>query len=204
MSDSPRKLPVLFLPDVVLLPGMVVPVALDEAAQAAVDAAQSADSDNPELLIAPRLDDRYATYGVITTIEKVGRFSRGGPAAVLRAGTRAAIGSGVTGPGAALWVEATPVDASEITDRVRELTADYKKLVDRRAAAPRGLADRRHLQRADRPRGDHRHGRVGAVPQQRAQARAARDARRRAPARAAHRVDPGAPGRGRGHREDRR
>ncbi len=129
MSDSPRKLPVLFLPDVVLLPGMVVPVALDEQAQAAVDAAQSAGTEPAELLIAPRLDDRYATYGVITTIEKVGRFSRGGPAAVLRAGERAAIGSGVTGPGAALWVEATPVGSEEITDRVRELTAEYKKLV---------------------------------------------------------------------------
>ncbi|MDQ4051470.1 MAG: endopeptidase La [Actinomycetota bacterium] len=129
MSDSPRKLPVLFLPDVVLLPGMVVPVALDEAAQAAVDAAQSADTDPAELLIAPRLDDRYASYGVITTIEKLGRFSRGGPAAVLRAGVRAEIGSGVTGPGAALWVEATPVTPVEVTDHVRELTAEYKKLV---------------------------------------------------------------------------
>jgi ATP-dependent Lon protease len=129
MSETPRKLPVLFLPDVVLLPGMVVPVALDEAAQAAVDAAQSADTEPAELLIAPRLDDRYASYGVITTIEKVGRFSRGGPAAVLRAGKRAAIGSGVTGPGAALWVEATPVAAAEVSDRVRELTAEYKKLV---------------------------------------------------------------------------
>jgi ATP-dependent Lon protease len=129
MSDSPRKLPVLFLPDVVLLPGMVVPVALDEAAQAAVDAARAADTEPAELLIAPRLDDRYASYGVITTIEKVGRFSRGGPAAVLRAGARAAIGSGVTGPGAALWVEATPVAAAEVTDRVRELTSEYKKLV---------------------------------------------------------------------------
>jgi ATP-dependent Lon protease len=129
LSDSPRKLPVLFLPDVVLLPGMVVPVALDEAAQAAVDAARSADTEPAELLIAPRLDDRYASFGVITTIEKVGRFSRGGPAAVLRAGERAVIGSGVTGPGAALWVEATPVPAAEVTDRVRELTAEYKKLV---------------------------------------------------------------------------
>jgi ATP-dependent Lon protease len=129
MSETPRKLPVLFLPDVVLLPGMVVPVALDEAAQAAVDAAQSADTEPAELLIAPRLDDRYASYGVITTIEKVGRFSRGGPAAVLRAGNRAAIGSGVTGPGAALWVEATPVAAAEVSDRARELTAEYKKLV---------------------------------------------------------------------------
>ena len=33
-----KRLPVLFLDDIVLLPGMVVPVELDEAAQAAVDA----------------------------------------------------------------------------------------------------------------------------------------------------------------------
>ncbi len=84
MSDSPRKLPVLFLPDVVLLPGMVVPVALDEAAQAAVDAAQSAGTDPAELLIAPRLDDRYATYGVITT-DREGR-----PVQPRRPGRRAA------------------------------------------------------------------------------------------------------------------
>ena len=33
-----KRLPVLFLSDVVLLPGMVVPIELDESAQAAVDA----------------------------------------------------------------------------------------------------------------------------------------------------------------------
>ena len=36
MSTS---LPVLFVPDLVLLPGMVVPLALDESSQAAIDAA---------------------------------------------------------------------------------------------------------------------------------------------------------------------
>ncbi|CUR54121.1 Lon protease [metagenome] len=122
-----QQLPLLFLSDVVILPGMVVSIELDEASQAAVDAAQA--TERSELLVAPRLDDRYASYGVIATIDKVGRFSRGGPAAVLRAQRRAAIGSGVTGPGAALWVEAVPVPDSHVTERVRELTADYKKLV---------------------------------------------------------------------------
>ncbi len=121
------QLPLLFLPDVVILPGMVVPIELDEAAQAAVDAARATESH--ELLVAPRLDDRYASYGVVATIEKVGRFSRGGPAAVLRAGLRAEIGSGVTGPGAALWVEATPVEPSEPTEHARELASEYQKLV---------------------------------------------------------------------------
>jgi ATP-dependent Lon protease len=120
------SLPVLFLSDLVVLPGMVVPIPLDEAAQAAVDAARS--SSDGELLLAPRLEDRYASYGVVTTVERVGRLMGGGPGAVLRAGRRARIGSGVTGPGAALWVEVEPVEET-VTDRARELAEEYKRLV---------------------------------------------------------------------------
>ena len=127
MDQTPQRLPVLFVSDGVLLPGMVVPIELDEAAQAAIDAARSEGGD--QLLVAPRLEDRYASYGVTATIEKVGRFRGGSPAAVLRAGGRARIGSGVTGPGAALWVEATPVDEQDVTARAEELAAEYKKLV---------------------------------------------------------------------------
>jgi ATP-dependent Lon protease len=125
-----KRLPVLFLPDVVLLPGMVVPIELDEAAQATVDAATAASNDGDgELLVAPRLDDRYASYGVVATVDKVGRFRGGAAAAVLRVGGRARIGSGVTGPGAALWVEAEPVEETEPTDHARELATEYKSLV---------------------------------------------------------------------------
>ncbi|MXG90367.1 endopeptidase La [Nocardioides sp. YIM 123512] len=120
------SLPVLFLSDLVVLPGMVVPVPLDEAAQAAVDAARS--SSDGELLLAPRLEDRYASYGVVASVERVGRLVGGGPGAVLRAGRRARIGSGVTGPGAALWVEVEPVDET-VTEHARELAEDYKRLV---------------------------------------------------------------------------
>src|SRR3954452_23324693 len=116
MSDT-RRLPVLSLTDVVVLPGMVVPIELDEPAQAAVDAAKSAhpgddgDADGiGELLLAPRLEDRYSAFGVVATIEQVGRLAGGAPAAVLRAGRRARIGTGVSGPGAALWVQAELVD----------------------------------------------------------------------------------------------
>ncbi len=125
-----KRLPVLFLSDVVLLPGMVVPIELDEAAQAAVDAASAAaDEHGGELLVAPRLEDRYASFGVVATVEKVGRFRGGAAAAVLRTGGRALIGSGVTGPGAALWVEAETVESADPTERSRELAAEYKKLV---------------------------------------------------------------------------
>jgi len=123
----PVNLPVLSLPDQVVLPGMVVPVSLDDAAHAVIDAARAGADD--QLLIAPRLADRYPVYGVIASIEQVGRLPGGEAAAVLRASERAKIGSGVTGPGAALWVEASPLEDDEITEHARELAAEYKRLV---------------------------------------------------------------------------
>ena len=140
MTDI-RRLPVLSLTDVVVLPGMVVPIELDEAAQAALDAAQAAAQDGTgdeagdrtgtkgELLLAPRLSDRYATYGVVASIEQVGRLAGGAPAAVLRAVRRVRIGTGVSGPGAALWVEAELVADSPVTDATKALAAEYKSLV---------------------------------------------------------------------------
>lgn len=127
---SVTRLPVLFVSDLVVLPGMVVPIELDEAARAAIDAAQSSATDGTDarVLVAPRLEDRYASYGVIATIERVGRFSGGAPAAVLKAEQRAEIGSGVTGPGAALWVEVEPVD-EVVSEHAHELAEEYKRLV---------------------------------------------------------------------------
>ncbi|MCV7354976.1 endopeptidase La [Mycolicibacterium fluoranthenivorans] len=119
--------PVLFVSEPIVLPGMVVPIELDDAARAAVDAAQA--SEYGKLLIAPRLDDRYPTYGVIASIVQVGRVPGGGAAAVVRGERRAHIGSGATGPGAALWVEVEEVADSESTDETKTLAAEYKKLL---------------------------------------------------------------------------
>ena len=110
-----------------VLPGMVVPIELDDAARAAVDAAQA--SEFGKLLIAPRLDDRYPTYGVLASIVQVGRVPGGGAAAVVRGENRAHIGSGATGPGAALWVTVQEVAVAETTDEIKALAAEYKKLL---------------------------------------------------------------------------
>jgi ATP-dependent Lon protease len=129
---EPVRLPLLLLNDVVLLPGMVVPIELDDSARAAIDAAQleARDADGTaRVLVAPRLEDRYASYGVVATVEKVGRSSGGAPAAVLKAGGRASIGTGVSGPGAALWVEAEPATDGDVTDEVHELAEEYRRLV---------------------------------------------------------------------------
>ncbi|WSG58016.1 endopeptidase La [Nocardia sp. NBC_01730] len=124
---TPQNLPVLFLTDPIVLPGMVVPIELDESAQAAIDAARAAKTE--AVLLAPRLTEGYAAYGVVATIEQVGRMRGGAPAAVLKAERRAKIGHGVTGPGAALWVEAEPVETPAPDGRTKELAAEYKKLV---------------------------------------------------------------------------
>lgn len=137
-QSLPAQLPVVFLHDTVVLPGMVVPIELDDSSRAAIDAARLAhdaardgagDAEPTRVLVAPRLEDRYATHGVVAVVDRVGRFAGGKPAAVLRAERRVAIGAGVTGPGAALWVEAEPVPASPPTDEVRELAEHYRALV---------------------------------------------------------------------------
>src|SRR4051794_17844539 len=107
---------------------MVVPIELDDNARTAVDAARA--SSDSELLVAPRLDDRYASYGVVATIVQMGRLANGDPAAVLRAERRVKIGSGVAGPGNALWVEAQDlIEEGHDSDEVRKLAAEYKSLV---------------------------------------------------------------------------
>ncbi len=99
----------------------------DEAGLAALDAARAANLE--AVLLAPRLSEGYAAYGVVATIEQVGRMRGGAPAAVLKAEQRAKIGHGVTGPGAALWVEAEPVETPAPDGRTKELAVEYKKLV---------------------------------------------------------------------------
>ncbi|MGE3286239.1 MAG: endopeptidase La [Pseudonocardia sp.] len=128
MTDM-LKLPVLPLTDSVVLPGMVVPLRLDESeTQAAVDAARSSDGDGRVLLV-PRPDGRYGPVGTVAVLEQVGRLPGGEKAAVVRGEGRARIGAGVTGPGSALWVEAEPMPDAPATGRTQELAREYKALV---------------------------------------------------------------------------
>ena len=123
---SATNLPVLFLTDLVVLPGMVVSIELDDAARAAVDAARS--HSDGRLLVAPRLEDRYASFGVVAEIVQLGRLRGGEAGAVLKADRRVRIGSGVSGPGSALWIEVTELDEQQVTDDVRALATEYKQV----------------------------------------------------------------------------
>ncbi|MDP9841881.1 endopeptidase La [Streptosporangium lutulentum] len=128
MSES-LILPVLPLDDEVVLPGMVVPLDLSETeVRAAIDAAQALADNKPQVLLVPRIDGRYGPVGVRAIVEQVGRLPGGEPAAVVRGVDRVRVGSGTTGPGAALWVQVTVIDVVEADDRAHELAKEYKAL----------------------------------------------------------------------------
>ncbi|MFF5205985.1 endopeptidase La [Streptosporangium sp. NPDC000396] len=128
MSES-LILPVLPLDDEVVLPGMVVPLDLSETeVRAAIDAAQALVENNRQVLLVPRIDGRYGSVGVRAVVEQVGRLPGGEPAAVVRGVDRVRVGSGTTGPGAALWVQATVIDTVETGERAEELAKEYKAL----------------------------------------------------------------------------
>ena len=142
-------LPVLPLDDDAVLPGMVVPLDLsDGEVRAAIEAAQAAVRDSSgahapgirtvagarkaRVLLVPRIDGNYGAIGTLATVEQVGRLAEGDPAALVRGVRRVRIGAGTTGPGAALWVEAVPVEqptpADPVPGVVAELVRDYKAL----------------------------------------------------------------------------
>ena len=124
------SLPMLPLDDVVVLPGMVVPLSLSESeVRAAVEAAQaSADpAGEARVLLVPRLDGKYASVGTVGVIEQIGRLRGGEHAAVVRGTARVRIGTGTNGPGAALWVEAITQDET-VGESAAELAREYKTL----------------------------------------------------------------------------
>jgi ATP-dependent Lon protease len=67
--------------------------------------------------------------GSVVDVIQVGRLPSGEPAAVLRATQRARIGQGVTGTGAALWVEAELLDEPASSAKTREAAAEFKQVL---------------------------------------------------------------------------
>jgi ATP-dependent Lon protease len=136
MADANERLtlPMLPLDDLVVLPGMVVPLPLSDAeVRAAVEAAQASAgqdaSDEVQVLLVPRLDGKYSGFGTAGVIEQIGRLRGGEQAAVVRGVHRVRIGTGTSGPGAALWVQATVLpDQLGPAGELRELAREYQAL----------------------------------------------------------------------------
>jgi ATP-dependent Lon protease len=138
MSET-LTLPVLPLDDDVVLPGMVVPLETSQPeVGAAIDAARVPSRQVPgmrsetkaRVLVVPRLADRgLAGVGTLAVVEQVGRLPGGQPGAVVRGIARVKIGSGTTGPGAALWVEGTVIEETNLGPQADELAQQYKTLI---------------------------------------------------------------------------
>ena len=183
MSET-VTLPLLSLPDVVVLPGMVVPVELDADARPVGRRrpGRRRAGEAGRLLLAPRLADRYPTHGVVATIEQVGRLPGGerGRRAPRRwprphrlrrtRSRRGAVGRGRAGRDRRAHRAGPRAGRGVPQGRHRD------------PPAPQRLAGRRRRAADHRPVRAGRPGRLRAVPHRRAEARAARDPRRRGPA----------------------
>ncbi len=140
-------LPILALDDEVVLPGVVVPLDFSDAdVRTAVDAAQAAsaersssagsgirsvkpEADNARVLLVPRRDGRYSSIGTVGVVEQIGRIRGGQKVVVVRGVKRVRVGSATTGPGAALWVEATTLDDITSTEDLSEAMREYKAIL---------------------------------------------------------------------------
>jgi ATP-dependent Lon protease len=122
-SLQPNTLPALPLPDGVVLPGMVVTISAesDEAKAAAASA-----EEGRELLLVPRIGERFAKVGAIATVESTGVLPGGVAALVVRATGRARLGAGVVGTGAGLWVTAEPLTEHPASDEAKALGAELR------------------------------------------------------------------------------
>ena len=120
-----QLLPLLPLTTGVVLPGMVVTLTLEtEEARRAVAAAENTDG---ELLLVPRIGQRFSQVGTVAKVEDVGQLRSGLEALVIRGLHRAVVSRGVPGTGDATWVEVDPrPDPDEATDRARELAREYR------------------------------------------------------------------------------
>ncbi|HYF11383.1 MAG TPA: LON peptidase substrate-binding domain-containing protein, partial [Actinomycetota bacterium] len=122
-------LPLLPLTTGVVLPGMVVTLTIEsDDARRAVAASESTDG---EILLVPRIGQRFAQVGTVAKVEDVAELRNGLEALVIRGLHRAVVSRGVPGTGDAIWVEvdARP-DPDTATDRARELAREYRVTVE--------------------------------------------------------------------------
>jgi ATP-dependent Lon protease len=119
--------PVLPLTAGVVGPGTVLTIALetDEARVAADEAA-----DGGQLILLPKVDDRFARIGALAHIEDAGQLPGGRRAIIVRATERVRLGAAEPGH-AALWVAAEPVVEEEPTDEVERLADELRGIVTR-------------------------------------------------------------------------
>ena len=156
-------LPVLPLADEVVLPGMVAP---DQPGPGEPRPRSTRPSRRRTrgCCSCPRVEGAYGAHGLIAVIEQVGRLPerrarRRGPRPATRPDR-----CGRVRRGAALWVQATPIDDTPATDRHARAGRVVQGGRRLDPAAARRLAGRRQRAADDRPVRAQRHRRLRAVP----------------------------------------
>jgi ATP-dependent Lon protease len=128
MEVDTQVLPLLPLERAVILPHMAVTLAVESSeANAALEAARA---EQGMVLVVPKINGNYARVGTIAKIEDTGRLPNGSEVVVIRGISRAVIGAGVPGNGAALRVQVEPAPEGIPTTRARELAREYKAIVE--------------------------------------------------------------------------
>jgi len=140
-TTTQLTLPVLPLRNGVVFPHMVVTLQVEsDEGKAALDAATDA---GDQVLLVPKIDEDFATYG---TIARIQNMEAGSTRTVLVQGlSRARIGSGLSGDNGALWVEATPIaEPDQFDTDVDSLVGEYRTVVARllRLRGMGGIAER--------------------------------------------------------------
>lgn len=123
---STMALPVLPVRNGVVFPHMVVTVGIesDEARRALA----AAETTGGRLLLVPRLEGEFAAIGTIAEIQQVTRDDT--TSALIAGIARARIGAGRAGGDDVLWVDADPVEETEIyDDEIDRLASEYRAVV---------------------------------------------------------------------------
>jgi ATP-dependent Lon protease len=121
-------LPLLPLTTGVVLPGMVITLTVEsDDARRAITAA---DATRGEILLVPKVGQRFAQVGTVAKVEDVGRLQNGMEALVIRGLHRAVISRGVPGTGDAVWVEVDPRPDEVASARAHELAREYRATLE--------------------------------------------------------------------------
>src|SRR2546427_5878117 len=128
---TPKSEPLPALPraDVVALPHMSAPPAVEgDAQRAAIEAAREG---TRLILLVPRIEGKFGAIGTAARLGESAELPTGAEAFMIRGEYRARLGSGQADIAGALFVKAEPiVDPEPPTERAQELAREYRAMLE--------------------------------------------------------------------------
>src|SRR5919108_2097234 len=131
MASTPKSelIPVLPMDDVVVLPHIPAPLAVEgEPQKAAMGAARQG---NRLILLVPRIEGKFGAIGTAARLGESAELPTGAEAFMIRGEYRARLGGGQADMGGALFVKADPIlDPEPPTERSQQLAREYRALLE--------------------------------------------------------------------------